>query len=102
MYDAGKWVCKEIFWSKECDKSFNELKSKLCEARVLTFVDSSKDFILNTDASFGAIAAVLSQKEGNDEKVIAYASRTLSTFEKGYCVTRKELLALQEFMFHFK
>ena len=59
--------------------------------------------ILDTDASFGAIGAVLSQLDDQgQEKVIAFASRVLSTHEKGYCVTRKELLAVHEFMMYFK
>ena len=48
--------------------------------------------ILDTDASFGAIGVVLSQLDDQGhENVIAFASRVLSTHEKGYCVTRKEL-----------
>ena len=59
--------------------------------------------ILDTDASFGAIGAVLSQlNDQGQEKVIAFASTVLSTHEKGYCVTRQELLAVHEFMMYFK
>ena len=49
------------------------------------------------------IAAVLSQyqKDGS-ERVIAYASRTLSRLEQRYCVTRQELLAVVIFVQHFR
>ena len=102
LHSACSGKCKEIFWSDECDRSFNELKQKLCGAPILAFVNPNNNFILDTDASFGSIGAVLSQISEEKEVVIAYASRTLTTHEKGYCVTRKELLALQEFMLHFK
>ena len=54
------------------------------------------------DASNLAIGAVLSQKHDNTEKVIAYASRTLTKSEQKYCVTRKELLALVHFVKFFR
>lgn len=59
-------------------------------------------FILDTDASSDTIGAVLSQIQNGQERVIAYGSRTLSTAEKNYCVTRKEMLALVFFVKHFK
>ena len=45
---------------------------------------------------------VLSQIQDGDERVIAYASRTLNSSEKNYCVTRKEMLAVVYFVKHFK
>lgn len=59
-------------------------------------------FVLDTDASNDSIGVVLSQIQDGKETVVAYASRTLSSAEKNYCVTRKETLALVYFMKHFK
>jgi len=41
-----------------------------------------------------SIGAVLSQVQNGVERVIAYASRSLSKPERNYCVTRNELLAI--------
>ncbi|CAC5368542.1 unnamed protein product [Mytilus coruscus] len=46
--------------------------------------------------------AVLSQEIDGKETVIAYGSRTLSKTERKYCVTRKELLAVVNFVKHFR
>lgn len=59
-------------------------------------------FVLDTDASNDSIGTVLSQIQDGKETVIAYASRTFSSAEKNYCVTRKEMLALVYFVKHFK
>ena len=72
-----------IIWTDECSKAFTELKDRLTSPPVLAFPqkDGGK-FILNTDASDCSIGAVLSQLQNGEEKVIAYASRTLSKSEK--------------------
>ncbi|XP_078319793.1 uncharacterized protein LOC144621076 [Crassostrea virginica] len=62
----------------------------------------SKPFILDTDASDVAMEAVLSQIHDGVEKVIAYASPTLSKAERKYYVTRKELLAVVYFTKYYK
>jgi hypothetical protein len=58
--------------------------------------------VLDTDASDQAIGAVLSQNIDGHERVIAYASRTLTKCERKYCVTRKELLSVVHFVKYFK
>ena len=94
---------KKLEWNEECDNNFNELKKQLCQSPVLCHPDFNKTFILDTDASFDRIGAVLSQKdENNHERVIAYGSHSLNRHELGYCVTRKELLAVFYFVNHFK
>ena len=89
-------------WTTECANAFAELKQRLITAPVLAFPDYTKQFILDTDASQEGIGAVLSQECNGQEKVIAYASRTLSKAERKYCVTRKELLAVVTFIRHFR
>ena len=94
---------KKWTWTQECDDAFCLLKSKLVSAPILGYPDvNGGAFILDTDASSDAIGAVLSQIQDGNERVIAYGSRTLSTAERNYCVTRKEMLALVFFVKHFK
>uniref|UniRef100_A0A3B1JE36 Reverse transcriptase RNase H-like domain-containing protein n=1 Tax=Astyanax mexicanus TaxID=7994 RepID=A0A3B1JE36_ASTMX len=59
-------------WSDEAEQAFEELKSRLCNA------------------------PILSQVQDGSERVIAYYSRRLDKAERNYCVTRRELLAVVE------
>jgi len=52
------------------------------------------EFVLDTDACDKAIGAVLSQIQDGDEKVIAYAGRSLDKREVNYCVSCKKLLPI--------
>lgn len=90
-------------WTTEADDAFEKLKLALTEAPVLAYPDCSALFILDTDASGTGIGAVLSQRfpPEDQEKVIAYFSRTLSCQERHYCVTRRELLAMVKAVKHF-
>ena len=89
-------------WTDDCTRVFQMLKEKLVEAPILTHPDFAKSFILDVDASDQSIGAVLSQMTENGESVIAYASRTLTKSERRYCVTRKEMLALVNFVKYYK
>ena len=46
--------------------------------------------------------AVLSQVQDEQEKMIAYASKSLTKSERNYCVTHRKLLAVVFFVKHFK
>ena len=89
-------------WTAECQRCLEELKCRLTTTPVLAYPDYSRRFILDTDASDFAIGAVLAQHDDGHERVVAFASRTLSKTERRYCVTRRELLAVVVFTKHFR
>jgi len=92
-----------LVWTEQCEESFKNLKSQLMSSPVLSYPDLTKSFILDTDASFDTIGAVLSQVDENGrERVIAYGSKAMNKHELGYCITRKELLAIYYFTQYFK
>ncbi|KAK3090931.1 hypothetical protein FSP39_015821 [Pinctada imbricata] len=91
-----------FIWSVECNQNFDKLKELLTSAPILSFPDRYGKFILDTDASANAIGAVLSQVQNNEEKVIAYASKTLNKAQRNYCTTKRELFAVVHFIRQFK
>lgn len=92
---------RQFQWTTENETSFQELKTRLCEAPVLAYPIPGELFILDTDASNDGIGGILSQRINQDEKVLAYYSRKFNKAERNYCVTRRELLAMVETMKHF-
>jgi hypothetical protein len=89
-------------WTDECERSFRRLKSALMSSPILAYPQAGLTFILDTDASDSGIGAVLSQVHNGNERVVAYASKSLSRAERNYCTTFKELLAVVKFCKHFK
>ena len=81
---------------------FCEVEVQAHESPILVYPRDQGEFVLDTDASNFGIGAVLSQVQDGEERVIAYASRTLTKPERRYCVTRRELLAVVYFVQHFK
>ena len=55
-------------------------------------------YVLDTDASNHSIGAVLCQIQVDEERVIAYGSRTYNKGEVNYCITWKELLTVVYFV----
>ncbi|XP_076843062.1 uncharacterized protein LOC143487779 [Brachyhypopomus gauderio] len=72
-----------ITWSGECQRAFESLKQCLMSPPVLAYPDLTLPFTLTTDGSLQGIGAVLSQKQGGTERVIAYASRGLRESDTG-------------------
>ena len=86
---------KPFCWTEVHDTAFSALKASLCATPVLAFPILNRQFVLQTDASDVGLGAILTQIDGNgNERVVSYASRTLSDCEKNYSATEKELLAV--------
>ncbi|GFX68290.1 hypothetical protein TNCV_2816651 [Trichonephila clavipes] len=84
----------EFHWGPEEVEAFNSLKKALTLDPVLGMYDERASTEIHTDASGYGIGAVLVQIQNNVEKVIAYASRTLTKAEKNYSTTERECLAI--------
>ena len=68
----------KFMWSEACEKSFQELKTRLTTALVLIILERGLNYTVYCDASRDGLGCVLMQ-EG---KVMAYGSRQLKTHEK--------------------
>ena len=69
---------RPFVWCPEQQQAFESLKDKFCKAPVLAFHDISLPFILATEASKTAVAAILPQIQNGVERPISYASRLLN------------------------
>ena len=81
---------KVFKWTKDCQRSFEQLKHLLTTAPVLCVADLEKEYVVCTDASKEGVGGVLMQ-EG---KVIAYESRKLKEHEQKYSAYDLELTAV--------
>lgn len=90
----GKKKKQSIEWNPEAEKSFILIKEALVSAPVLSQPDFTKPFVVQCDASNTGVGGVLTQNIDGGEKVVAYASRSLSRSERNYSVTERECLAV--------
>ena len=86
-------------WTKDCDDAFVKLKDALTTTPILGYPDFiASNFILEVDASFDGLGAVLSQDQPQGRVVIAYASRSLRPTEKNmsnYSSMKLELVCMK-------
>ena len=85
-----------VDWSDECQIAFEKLKDLCTSTPILAYADYKKPFQLQTDASDLGLGTVLYQKDDEGrQRVIAYASRSLSHTERNYPEHKLEFLALK-------
>lgn len=90
----GRKKGQPIVWTPEAEAAFSEIKSRLTSAPVLASPDFSKPFVIQCDASETGLGAVLYQECDGIEHPVAYASKSLTTVQRSYFTTEKELLAV--------
>ena len=85
-----------IVWDNECELAFLELKDRCSSTPILAYANYQKPFNIHTDTSELGLGAVLYQEQDDGtNRIIAYASRTLSKSEKKYYLHKLEFLALK-------
>ena len=84
-----------IKWDLECQTAFDQLKELCTTTAILAYADFTKPFKLHTDASVLGMGVVLYQLHESVEKVISYASRSLTQSETKYTVHKLEFLCLK-------
>ncbi|VFQ91468.1 unnamed protein product [Cuscuta campestris] len=77
-------------WEDKCQAAFEELKEAVIKEPVLTLLDHTKPYEVQTDAFDYALGGVLMQK-GHP---VAYESRKLNDVERRYTVQEKEMTAV--------
>ena len=92
-YDARE----KIEWDDERQRVVEEMIDHLKSPEVMAYPDFKAPFFMNCDASGYGLGAVLYQNQGGVDRVISYASRTLSETEKNYHLHsgKLEFLALK-------
>ena len=92
----------KFHWTHDCDEAFTTLRDRLTAYPILAYPDFRRPFRVQTDASNWAVGAVLSQDYKGQEKVIAYASSTLSKSERNWSAYDKEFYAVVWAIRHFR
>jgi hypothetical protein len=85
---------QRFVWGEEQQRSFEALKTVLITPPIVAHPRYELPMEVHCDASQYRIGAVLVQQHEGKERVLAYASRLLSSPEINYSVSEKECLAL--------
>ena len=92
----------EFEWTKQCNISFQMLKDALCSAQILKYPDTSKPYMLYTDASKYGWVGVLTQshmstvggKEITMDHPVSYVSGLFQGSQLNWATLMKEAYAI--------
>lgn len=85
---------KAFDWTPECEEAFVELKKQMSSTPLLVHYHPERETQMETDASGGVVAGVLSQKVDGEWRPVCFFSKTMSGPEGNYPIHDKELLAI--------
>jgi len=102
-----------FLWNDKHTSEINDLKNVLCHRPILGHPDFTPDaqpFVLYVDSSKTGIGAILTQqqhiefdgKRCQEEIIIAFASKSLTTGEQHYSAYKKELVGIVYSVNHFR
>ncbi len=80
----------QFIWSETHQRSFEAIKSAICEHTALVYYNPNKPATIQVDASMEGLGAALVQEHG----VVAFASKSLTDTEKRYANIEREMLAV--------
>ena len=89
-------------WDPVCSTAFYALYDSFIHAPILAFPTETGQYIVDTDASNFGYGGVLSQIQGDVERVVAYCSRALRPSQRRYCTTKREMLAAVAMCIQFR
>jgi hypothetical protein len=93
----------DFYFADDCHGAFEELKRRLTHAPVLAHYHPERETMLETDASDGVLAGVLSQEDENGEwHPVSFFSKTMAPAELNYEVHDKEMLAIVRSLSHWR
>ncbi|XP_074362316.1 uncharacterized protein LOC141702547 [Apium graveolens] len=85
---------KEVNWSPECQKAFEEIKSYLSQPPVLTKAQPGEPLYVYFSAGAQAVGASLIKEENGTQQPVYYVSQVLKDAEKRYPKLEKFAFAL--------
>ena len=85
---------KSVKWDSECQETFDILKELCTTTPILAYGNFRKPMKLHTDTSVLGLGAVLYQVQDGAEKVISYASQSLTKSETKYPIDKLGFLCL--------
>ena len=81
-------------WSEKAPSAFGQIKALIASAPILHGPSFDHPFVIQTDASDSGLGAVLTQTIDGVDRVLCFASRTMTPAERNNSVTERECLAV--------
>ena len=83
-----------VIWGQSQESAFQDLKKAISQCPILKILDTSREMVVQTDASSEGLGAVLLQDYDGTLHPVRYLSRKLKDAERNYSTIERECLAI--------